>query len=120
MYLLVVQSSSPGGGGGGGEEEDSQQESETPDPSGGFRGTMEADRGMEGLVSPTEAMGISSGASSSCPGWLRKVIPLAEVIFNKTSGPLQQLERSCQHLSVSRALFRCSTAGTEWSRLIPT
>ncbi|XP_054423228.1 serine/threonine-protein kinase Nek9 isoform X1 [Pteronotus mesoamericanus] len=71
----VVQSSSPGGGGGGGgggEEEDSQQESETPDPSGGFRGTMEADRGMEGLVSPTEAMGISSGASSSCPGWLRK------------------------------------------------
>lgn len=81
VYLSVVQSSSPGGGGGGGggEEEDSQQESETPDPSGGFRGTMEADRGMEGLVSPTEAMGISSGASSSCPGWLRKVIPLVEV-----------------------------------------
>ncbi|XP_032143701.1 serine/threonine-protein kinase Nek9 isoform X4 [Sapajus apella] len=74
----VVQSSSPGGGGGGGggggsgEEEDSQQESETPDPSGGFRGTMEADRGMEGLISPTEAMGNSNGASSSCPGWLRK------------------------------------------------
>lgn len=76
MYLSVVQSSSPGGGSGGGREDDSQQESETPDPSGGFRGTMEADRGMEGLVSPTEAMRISSGASSSCPGWLRKVVPL--------------------------------------------
>ncbi|KAK1339372.1 hypothetical protein QTO34_020055 [Cnephaeus nilssonii] len=78
----VVQNSSPGGGGGGGggEEEDSQQESETPDPSGGFRGTMEADRGMEGLVSPTEAMGISSGASSSCPGWLRKELENAEFI----------------------------------------
>lgn len=83
VYLSVVQSSSPGGGGGsgggGGEEEDSHQEPETPDPSGGFRGTMEADRGMEGLVSPTEAMGISSGASSSCPGWLRKVILLVDV-----------------------------------------
>lgn len=78
----VVQSSTPGGGGGGAgrEEEDSQQESETPDPSGGFRGTMEADRGMEGLVSPTEAMGISSGASSSCPGWLRKELENAEFI----------------------------------------
>ncbi|KAB0375224.1 hypothetical protein FD755_013716 [Muntiacus reevesi] len=77
----VVQSSSPGGGSGGGrEEEDSQQESETPDPSGGFRGTMEADRGMEGLVSPTEAMRISSGASSSCPGWLRKELENAEFI----------------------------------------
>lgn len=83
VYLSVVQSSSPGGGGGGGgggEEEDSRQESETPDPSGGFRGTMEADRGMEGLVSPTEAMGISSGASSSCPGWLRKELENAEFI----------------------------------------
>lgn len=78
----VVQSSSPGGriGGGGGEEEDSQQESETPDPSGGFRGTMEADRGMEGLISPTEAVGNSCGASSSCPGWLRKVIPLEQIL----------------------------------------
>lgn len=79
MYLSVVQSSSPGGGGGGAEEEDSRQGSETPDPSGGFRGTMEADRGMEGLVSPTEALGVNSGASSSCPGWLRKVIPSLEV-----------------------------------------
>nr|XP_055144733.1 serine/threonine-protein kinase Nek9 isoform X3 [Symphalangus syndactylus] len=78
----VFQSSSPGGGGGGGggEEEDSQQESETPDPSGGFRGTMEADRGMEGLISPTEAMGNSNGASSSCPGWLRKELENAEFI----------------------------------------
>uniref|UniRef100_A0A0G2K8N9 non-specific serine/threonine protein kinase n=1 Tax=Rattus norvegicus TaxID=10116 RepID=A0A0G2K8N9_RAT len=78
----VVQSSSPGGriGGGGGEEEDSQQESETPDPSGGFRGTMEADRGMEGLISPTEAVGNSCGASSSCPGWLRKELENAEFI----------------------------------------
>ncbi|XP_023367315.1 serine/threonine-protein kinase Nek9 isoform X2 [Otolemur garnettii] len=75
----VFQSSSPGGGGGG-EEEDSQQESETPDPSGGFRGTMEADRGMEGLINPTEAMGNSSGASSSCPGWLRKELENAEFI----------------------------------------
>lgn len=82
-HLPVVQSYSPGGGGGGigggggggGEEEDSQQESETPDPSGGFRGTMEADRGMGGLLSPTEAAADSCGASSSCPGWLRKVIP---------------------------------------------
>uniref|UniRef100_A0A2K5QVJ0 non-specific serine/threonine protein kinase n=1 Tax=Cebus imitator TaxID=2715852 RepID=A0A2K5QVJ0_CEBIM len=69
-----------GGGGGSGEEEDSQQESETPDPSGGFRGTMEADRGMEGLISPTEAMGNSNGASSSCPGWLRKELENAEFI----------------------------------------
>uniref|UniRef100_A0A8C9HTV1 Serine/threonine-protein kinase Nek9 n=1 Tax=Piliocolobus tephrosceles TaxID=591936 RepID=A0A8C9HTV1_9PRIM len=78
----VFQSSSPGGGGGGGsgEEEDSQQESETLDPSGGFRGTMEADRGMEGLISPTEAMGNSNGASSSCPGWLRKELENAEFI----------------------------------------
>ncbi|XP_023402139.1 serine/threonine-protein kinase Nek9 isoform X2 [Loxodonta africana] len=77
----VVQSSSPGSGGsGGGEEEDSRQESETPDPSRGFRGTMEADRGMEGLISPTEAVGVSSGASSSCPGWLRKELENAEFI----------------------------------------
>nr|XP_020031209.1 serine/threonine-protein kinase Nek9 isoform X2 [Castor canadensis] len=77
----VVQSYSPGGGGsGGGEEEDSHQESETPDPSGGFRGTMEADRGIEGLISPTEAMGNSCGASSSCPGWLRKELENAEFI----------------------------------------
>ena len=69
-----------GGGGGGGEEEDSQQESETPDPSGGFRGTMEADRGMEGLISPTEAVGNSCGASSSCPGWLRKVMPSEQML----------------------------------------
>lgn len=62
------------------EEEDSQQESETPDPSGGFRGTMEADRGMEGLISPTEAVGNSCGASSSCPGWLRKELENAEFI----------------------------------------
>ncbi|XP_011926279.1 PREDICTED: serine/threonine-protein kinase Nek9 isoform X4 [Cercocebus atys] len=75
----VFHSSSPGGGGSG-EEEDSQQESETLDPSGGFRGTMEADRGMEGLISPTEAMGNSNGASSSCPGWLRKELENAEFI----------------------------------------
>lgn len=88
MYLSVVQSSGPGGGGGG-EEEDCQQETETPDPSGGFRGTMEADRGMEGLVSPTEAMGISSGASSSCPGWLRKELENAEFIpMPDSSSPL--------------------------------
>ncbi|GAB1297647.1 Serine/threonine-protein kinase Nek9 [Apodemus speciosus] len=82
----VVQSYSPGGGGGigggggGGEEEESQQESETPDPSGGFRGTMEADRGMGGLLSPTEAAANSCGASSSCPGWLRKELENAEFI----------------------------------------
>uniref|UniRef100_A0A8C2UPS5 non-specific serine/threonine protein kinase n=1 Tax=Chinchilla lanigera TaxID=34839 RepID=A0A8C2UPS5_CHILA len=89
----VVQSSSPGGGGGGGggggEEEDSQQESATPDPSGGFRGTMEADRGMEGFISPTEAMGNSGGASSSCPGWLRKELENAEFIpMPDSSSPL--------------------------------
>lgn len=87
LCLSVVQSSGPGGG--GAEEEDSHQESETPDPSGGFRGTMEADRGMEGLVSPTEAMGISSGASSSCPGWLRKELENAEFIpMPDNSAPL--------------------------------
>ncbi|KAH0520967.1 Serine/threonine-protein kinase Nek9 [Microtus ochrogaster] len=73
----AVQSSSPGGGG---EEEDSRRESETPDPSGGFRGTMEADRGMEGFISPPEAVGNSCGASSSCPGWLRKELENAEFI----------------------------------------
>ncbi|XP_050020578.1 serine/threonine-protein kinase Nek9 [Alexandromys fortis] len=73
----AVQSSSPGGGG---EEEDSRQESETPDPSGGFRGTMEADRGMEGFISPPEAVGNSCGTSSSCPGWLRKELENAEFI----------------------------------------
>lgn len=41
---------------------------------------MEADRGMEGLISPTEAMGNNSGASSSCPGWLRKELENAEFI----------------------------------------
>lgn len=35
---------------------------------------MEVDRGMEGLVSFTEVMGISSGVSSFCFGWFRKVI----------------------------------------------
>ncbi|XP_021101958.1 serine/threonine-protein kinase Nek9 isoform X2 [Heterocephalus glaber] len=84
----VVQSSSPGSGGGG-EEEDSQQESETPDPSGGFRGTMEADRGIEGFISPTEPMGNSCGASSSCPGWLRKELENAEFIpMPDSSSPL--------------------------------
>lgn len=73
----VVQSSSPGGGG---EEEDSRRESETPDPSGGFRGTMEADHGMEGFISPPLAVGNSCGASSSCPGWLRKELENAEFI----------------------------------------
>lgn len=67
--LLVAQSCTTGGG----EEEENERESETPDPSGGFRGTMEADRGMGGWISATEAMGGSSAGSSSCPGWLRKV-----------------------------------------------
>lgn len=59
---------------GGGEEEENEREAETPDPSGGFRGTMEADRGMGGWISTTEAKGGNSGDSSSCPGWLRKVM----------------------------------------------
>uniref|UniRef100_A0A8C0JGE6 non-specific serine/threonine protein kinase n=1 Tax=Chelonoidis abingdonii TaxID=106734 RepID=A0A8C0JGE6_CHEAB len=67
--LPVAQSSTTGGG----EEEENEREFETPDPSGGFRGTMEADRGIGGWVSATEAMGDSNADSSSCPGWLRKV-----------------------------------------------
>lgn len=59
---------------GGGEEEENEREAETPDPSGGFRGTMEADRGLGGWISTTEAKGGNSGDSSSCPGWLRKVM----------------------------------------------
>lgn len=59
---------------GGGEEEDNEQEAETPNPSGGFRGTMEADRELGGWISTTEAKGGSSADSSSCPGWLRKVM----------------------------------------------
>uniref|UniRef100_A0A8B9BLH9 non-specific serine/threonine protein kinase n=1 Tax=Anser brachyrhynchus TaxID=132585 RepID=A0A8B9BLH9_9AVES len=65
---------------GGGEEEENEREAETPDPSGGFRGTMEADRGMGGWISTTEAKGGNSGDSSSCPGWLRKELENAEFI----------------------------------------
>ncbi|XP_028914694.1 serine/threonine-protein kinase Nek9 isoform X2 [Ornithorhynchus anatinus] len=72
--------SSTQGGNGSGEEEETQRVSETPDPSGGFRGTMEADRGIGGLLSPPEAMGVSSVGSSSCPGWLRKELENAEFI----------------------------------------
>ncbi|CAI5764266.1 serine/threonine-protein kinase Nek9 isoform X1 [Podarcis lilfordi] len=57
----------------GGEEEESERDSETPDPSRGFRGTMEADHGMGDRISATEAVADSSAASSSCPSWLRKV-----------------------------------------------
>lgn len=64
----------------GGEEEDSERESETPDPSRGFRGTMEADRGMGDRITATEAVGDSSVASSSCPSWLRKELENAEFI----------------------------------------
>jgi hypothetical protein len=64
---------------------------------------MEADRGIEGLISPTEAMGNSCGASSSCPGWLRKVIPLEEIPH---ISPLQALEKICQDLSVSHVLLK--------------
>uniref|UniRef100_K7GHN7 non-specific serine/threonine protein kinase n=1 Tax=Pelodiscus sinensis TaxID=13735 RepID=K7GHN7_PELSI len=72
----VAQSSTTGGS----EEEENERESETPDPSGGFRGTMEADRGMGGWISATEAMEDSSANSSSCPGWLRKELENAEFI----------------------------------------
>uniref|UniRef100_A0A8B9S3Y5 non-specific serine/threonine protein kinase n=1 Tax=Apteryx owenii TaxID=8824 RepID=A0A8B9S3Y5_APTOW len=65
---------------GGGEEEENEGEAETPDPSGGFRGTMEADRGMGGWISTTEAKGGDSADSSSCPGWLRKELENAEFI----------------------------------------
>uniref|UniRef100_A0A8B9T990 non-specific serine/threonine protein kinase n=1 Tax=Anas platyrhynchos TaxID=8839 RepID=A0A8B9T990_ANAPL len=65
---------------GGGEEEENEREAETPDPSGGFRGTMEADRGLGGWISTTEAKGGNSGDSSSCPGWLRKELENAEFI----------------------------------------
>uniref|UniRef100_A0A6I8NYX2 Serine/threonine-protein kinase Nek9 n=1 Tax=Ornithorhynchus anatinus TaxID=9258 RepID=A0A6I8NYX2_ORNAN len=78
--LIVGAQSSTQGGNGSGEEEETQRVSETPDPSGGFRGTMEADRGIGGLLSPPEAMGVSSVGSSSCPGWLRKELENAEFI----------------------------------------
>ncbi|XP_015143167.2 serine/threonine-protein kinase Nek9 isoform X2 [Gallus gallus] len=65
---------------GGGEEEENEREAETPDPSGGFRGTMEADRGMGGWISTTEAKGGDSADISSCPGWLRKELENAEFI----------------------------------------
>ncbi|XP_059675378.1 serine/threonine-protein kinase Nek9 isoform X1 [Gavia stellata] len=65
---------------GGGEEEDNEQEAETPSPSGGFRGTMEADRELGGWISTTEAKGGNSADSSSCPGWLRKELENAEFI----------------------------------------
>ncbi|XP_075609978.1 serine/threonine-protein kinase Nek9 isoform X1 [Balearica regulorum gibbericeps] len=65
---------------GGGEEEDNEQEAETPNPSGGFRGTMEADRELGGWISTTEAKGGNSADSSSCPGWLRKELENAEFI----------------------------------------
>lgn len=55
------------------EEEESERESETSDPSRGFRGTMEADRGMGDRITATEAVVDNSVASSSCPSWLRKV-----------------------------------------------
>ncbi|XP_033917794.1 serine/threonine-protein kinase Nek9 isoform X2 [Melopsittacus undulatus] len=65
---------------GGGEEEDNEQEAETPNASGGFRGTMEADRELGGWISTTEAKGGKSADSSSCPGWLRKELENAEFI----------------------------------------
>ncbi|KAH0620491.1 hypothetical protein JD844_021009 [Phrynosoma platyrhinos] len=55
-----------------GEEEDSEKESDIPDPSKGFRGTMEADRKMGDRICANEAIADSSAASSSCPSWLRK------------------------------------------------
>ncbi|XP_044292245.1 serine/threonine-protein kinase Nek9 isoform X2 [Varanus komodoensis] len=64
----------------GGEEEESERDSETPDPSRGFRGTMEADHGMGDRISATEAVADSSDASSSCPSWLRKELENAEFI----------------------------------------
>lgn len=76
-FLLVALSST----GEGGEDEESERESETPDPSRGFRGTLEADRGMGDHISSTEDMGDSSAAaSSSCPSWLRKVT-ISRLIF---------------------------------------
>ncbi|XP_060117388.1 serine/threonine-protein kinase Nek9 isoform X1 [Heteronotia binoei] len=65
----------------GGEDEESERESETPDSSRGFRGTMEADHGMGDHISSTEDIGDSSAAaSSSCPSWLRKELENAEFI----------------------------------------
>ncbi|XP_054826600.1 serine/threonine-protein kinase Nek9 isoform X1 [Eublepharis macularius] len=65
----------------GGEDEESERESETPDPSRGFRGTMEADHGMGDRISAMEDIRDSSAvASSSCPSWLRKELENAEFI----------------------------------------
>ncbi|XP_023559496.1 serine/threonine-protein kinase Nek9 [Octodon degus] len=77
----VVQGSSPGGGGGGGgEDEDSRQKFETPDPSGGFRGTMEADQRIDGVLDVLEIVNTPVEASTSCPGWLQKELENAEFI----------------------------------------
>ncbi|EMP30700.1 Serine/threonine-protein kinase Nek9 [Chelonia mydas] len=98
----VAQSSTTGGG----EEEENERESETPDPSGGFRGTMEADRGMGGWISATEAMGDSNADSSSCPGWLRKQMcsaPALPCVEGKAASPA--------------AACVCSTLQTEVERL---
>ncbi|XP_053132493.1 serine/threonine-protein kinase Nek9 isoform X2 [Hemicordylus capensis] len=78
----------------GGEEEESERESETPDSSRGFRGTMEADRGMGDRISATEAVGDSSVVSSSCPSWLRKEMENAEFIPMPENPSLRSLASS--------------------------
>ncbi|XP_078516046.1 serine/threonine-protein kinase Nek9 isoform X1 [Lissotriton helveticus] len=75
----------------GGEEDESEQEM-LSDPSGGFRGTMEADHGM-GRFNSTENMrsngGDSSMSESSCPSWLREELENAEFIpMPDSSAPL--------------------------------
>ncbi|KAM8920782.1 serine/threonine-protein kinase Nek9 isoform 5-T5 [Pelodytes ibericus] len=60
--------------GSGPAEDDSERESLTSDPSGGFRGTMEAEP-ETGPFNMTENM-----ESSSCPSWLRQELEEAEFI----------------------------------------
>nr|XP_020649582.1 serine/threonine-protein kinase Nek9 isoform X1 [Pogona vitticeps] len=64
----------------GGEEEESERDSEIPEPSREFRGTMEADRKMGDRICANEAVADSSAASNSCPSWLRKELESAEFI----------------------------------------
>nr|XP_060614433.1 serine/threonine-protein kinase Nek9 [Anolis sagrei ordinatus] len=76
----------------GGEEEDSERETDIPDPSRGFRGTMEADRKMGDRICANEAIADSSAACSSCPSWLRKELESAEFIPMPETPSLASLE----------------------------
>nr|XP_033807302.1 serine/threonine-protein kinase Nek9 isoform X1 [Geotrypetes seraphini] len=89
-----------------GEEEEVDQESVIAEPSGEFRGPMEADQGL-GHFSATENLrsnGISSMTDSSCPSWLRQELENAEFIPMPHSPSLTSMESSpFQQLQALRA-----------------